>query len=84
MGEDLSGLKVHAASEMGVLIPEQNIVLAMVAVPAEHAQAVADQLVKAGIKGILNYAPINLAVPEGVQVQYIDPVAHLQRMTFYC
>jgi redox-sensing transcriptional repressor len=84
VGEDLSGLRVHAASEMGVLIPEHNIVLAMVAVPAEHAQAVADQLVKAGVKGILNYAPINLAVPDGVQVQYIDPVAHLQRMTFYC
>lgn len=84
VGEDLSGLAVHPTSEMSTLIAEHNIVLAMLAVPAEHAQAVADQLVKAGVKGILNYAPINLAVPEGVQVQYIDPVAHLQRMTFYC
>ena len=32
---------------------------------------------------ILNYAPINLAVPENVHVQYIDPVIHLQRMTYY-
>ena len=38
---------------------------------------------KAGVRGILNYAPINLVVPEGVRVQYIDPVVHLQRMTFY-
>jgi redox-sensing transcriptional repressor len=45
---------------------------------------VADELVKAGVKGILSYAPINVNVPDGVQVQYIDPVVHLQRMTFYC
>jgi redox-sensing transcriptional repressor len=40
-------------------------------------------LVKAGIKAILNYAPISLNVPGGVRVQYIDPVTHLQRMTYY-
>jgi redox-sensing transcriptional repressor len=55
----------------------------MVAIPAAHAQAVADQLIAAGVRGILNYAPINLNVPEDVRVQYIDPVVHLQRMTFY-
>ena len=43
----------------------------------------ADQLVKAGVKAILNYAPISLNVPRGVHVQYIDPVTHLQRMTYY-
>lgn len=84
IGESLGELSVLDAAEMGALIPQHNIVLAMIAVPAEQAQAVADALVQAGIKGILNYAPINLTVPEGVQVQYIDPVAHLQRMTFYC
>jgi redox-sensing transcriptional repressor len=40
-------------------------------------------LVECGIKGILNYAPINISVPPGVQVQYIDPAVHLQRMTYY-
>ncbi len=84
IGEKLGDLSVLDAAEMGTLIPQHHIVLAMIAVPAEQAQAVADALVQAGIKGILNYAPINLTVPEGVQVQYIDPVAHLQRMTFYC
>jgi redox-sensing transcriptional repressor len=55
----------------------------MVAVPAEAAQAVTDELVKAGVRGILTYAPINLTVPETVYVQYIDPVVHLQRITYY-
>lgn len=60
-----------------------GIKIAMLAVPARHAQAVADQLIEAGVTAILNYAPINLAVPDGVRVQYIDPVTHLQQMTYY-
>jgi redox-sensing transcriptional repressor len=55
----------------------------MLAVPTSAAQIVTDLLVKAGIKAILNYAPIHLNVPPGVQIQNIDPVIHLQRMTYY-
>jgi len=55
----------------------------MIAVPAESAQQVADVLIAAGVRAILNYAPINLNVPDNVHVQYIDPVIHLQRMTYY-
>ena len=55
----------------------------MIAVPAEEAQGVADQLVEAGVRAILNYAPITLTVPPGVYVQHVDPVAHLQHMTYY-
>jgi redox-sensing transcriptional repressor len=40
-------------------------------------------LVESGVEAILNYAPINISVPEHVQVQYIDPAAHLQHMTYY-
>jgi redox-sensing transcriptional repressor len=65
------------------LIRQHGITLAMIAVPAEAAQQVADALVAAGVRGLLNYAPINIAVPEGVKVQYIDPVVHLQRITYY-
>ena len=55
----------------------------MLTVPAGVAQEVVDTLVEAGIKAILNYAPVNLAVPQGVRVQYIDPAVHLQNMTYY-
>ena len=64
-------------------IKQNKIKIAMLTVPASSAQEVADQLVKAGIKALLNYAPISLNVPRGVRVQYIDPVTHLQRMTYY-
>ena len=50
---------------------------------AEHAQNVADKLVKAGVIAILNYAPVKLIVPKSVQVQYIDPIIELQHMTYY-
>jgi redox-sensing transcriptional repressor len=40
-------------------------------------------IIASGVKAILNYAPINLNVPPDVHVQYIDPVLHLQRMTYY-
>jgi redox-sensing transcriptional repressor len=64
-------------------IRNAGIQIAMIAVPADKAQEVTDSLVKAGIKAILNYAPINLTVPDDVRVQYIDPSIHLQRMTYY-
>jgi redox-sensing transcriptional repressor len=55
----------------------------MLTVPAASAQEVADKLVQAGVRGILNYAPISINVPNSVKVQHIDPATHLQRMTYY-
>jgi redox-sensing transcriptional repressor len=64
-------------------IQKAGIHVAMITVPPSEAQAVTDQLVKAGVRAILSYAPIVVSVPNGVYVQYIDPVIHLQRMTYY-
>jgi len=64
-------------------IHKAGIKVAMIAVPANEAQDVANMLVKAGVKAILNYAPLSLSVPPDVKVQYIDPTIHLQRMTYY-
>ena len=79
----LDGFQIYDVAQMKDLIRQHGITLAMIAVPAEAAQQVADALVAAGVRGLLNYAPINLSVPEGVKVQYIDPVVHLQRITYY-
>ena len=64
-------------------IKRGGVKVAMIATPSEKAQEVADKLLSAGVKAILNYAPINLTVTDDVRVQYIDPVIHLQRMTYY-
>jgi redox-sensing transcriptional repressor len=75
--------EVQDYANISTTIKEAGIQVAMIAVPAISAQAVADDLIKAGIKAILNYAPININVPEGIHVQHTDPVTHLQRMTYY-
>lgn len=83
IGQKIGKYIVMDAAEMVEKIREAGITVAMLTVPAAAAQEVADQLVKAGVRAILNYAPISLNVPEGVKVQHIDPATHLQRMTYY-
>jgi redox-sensing transcriptional repressor len=83
VGEQLGEFVVKDTSVMIEELQKADIKVAMLTVPATAAQEVTDMLVKAGIKAILNYAPISLNVPEGVYVQHTDPVTHLQRMTYY-
>ncbi len=83
IGGEIDGFVVLDSIRMVGLIRAAGIQIAMMAVPAEAAQEVTDQLVEAGVKAILNYAPISINVPSDVKVQYIDPVVHLQRMTYY-
>jgi redox-sensing transcriptional repressor len=83
IGERAGEFVVRDADEMVQAIREAGIKVAMVCVPASVAQEVTNQLVEAGVEAILNYAPISLAVPEGVRVQYLDPSIGLQRMTYY-
>lgn len=79
----IGNFHIESIDNMQDVIRANQIKIAMLAVPAEHAQGVATKLVDAGVKAILNYAPINISVPSDVQVQYIDPVTHLQHMTYY-
>ncbi len=84
IGQKVNGdLIVHNVKDLSKVIAEQKIKMAIIAVPVQAAQEVADQLIEAGVQAILNYAPITLSAPEYVRVQYIDPVVHLQRMTYY-
>jgi redox-sensing transcriptional repressor len=83
IGTRVGNVIVQNVQRMKEEIQTEEISLAIIAVPPPAAQAVADTLVEAGIKAILNYSPIALSTPTDVQVQYLDPVAHLQHMTFY-
>jgi len=83
IGSRVGNVIVQNVQRMKEEIQAEQIKLAIVAVPPPAAQAVTDTLVEAGIKAILNYSPIALSTPADVQVQYLDPVAHLQHMTFY-
>lgn len=79
----IDNLMVQDVRELGDTIRQREIKVGIIAAPAEEAQAVARTMADAGIKAILNYAPITIMVPAGVRVQYIDPAVGLQRMTYY-
>lgn len=83
VGQLINDLSVYPFEEMVGIIQETGLKIAMIATPADTAQAVADKLIEAGIVAILNYAPIVINVPNGVQIRYIDPGIHLQHMTYY-
>jgi redox-sensing transcriptional repressor len=83
VGTRVNDLEIFSTDVMAEKVKQNKIKVAMLTVPASAAQEVTDQLVKAGVKAILNYAPIHLSVPKDVHVQHIDPATHLQRMTFY-
>lgn len=83
IGQEVDGREVQDIKYLGEVISKQKIKVAIIAVPISAAQEVTDQLVKAGVRAILNYAPITVSVPNYVRVQYIDPVVHLQRMAYY-
>ncbi len=83
IGQKVGDFVVEDTNKMVERIHAAKIKMAMITVPASAAQAVADRLVQAGVKAILNYAPVSINVPNDVHVQHIDPSTHLQRMTYY-
>lgn len=83
IGRQAGAFTIISTETMVEDIQARGIKVAMLTVPASHAQPVAEKLVEAGILAILCYAPTSIEVPEHVRVEYIDPVVHVQHMTFY-
>ena len=83
VGQKAGDYEILDTAKLAEKVKQNKVKIAMLTVPAASAQEMADQLVKAGVRAILNYAPTSLNVPSHVHVQYIDPASHLQRMTYY-
>jgi redox-sensing transcriptional repressor len=83
IGKKIDGMEVRPVSELKETVKRLGIRVAVITVPADHAQEVADALIDAGVRAILNYAPVWLKVPEEVWVRAQDPVVSLQSMTYY-
>ena len=71
------GVRVRGMDEMAKFIPRLKVMLGILTVPNDAAQACADQLVAAGIRGIWNFTAIQLDVPKEVKVQHVDLAASL-------
>ncbi len=82
VGEEIAGLKIEAMGELASVVKRTSAQLAIVAVPASAAQAVADALVAAGVRSILNFAPRLLTVSRGVLVNNVDLAQQLEQLAF--
>jgi redox-sensing transcriptional repressor len=81
-GTVIAGHKVRPMSDLPALVKERNILIGIVAVPASAAQEVADALINAGVKGILNFAPVRLDVHDAVSVMSVDFSLALEQLAF--
>ncbi len=82
IGEKIEGLTVQPLGELASVVRAAGAELGIVTVPAEAAHAVADQLVSAGVRGILNFAPTVLKLPPGVSLVAVDLAAQLEQLAF--
>ncbi|MCK4423697.1 MAG: redox-sensing transcriptional repressor Rex [Candidatus Omnitrophica bacterium] len=71
-GKTLKNIKIKDISQLKSIVKKKNIQIAIAAVPAPAAQKIVNSIVEAGIKAILNFAPVVLTVPEGVKLQNAD------------
>jgi redox-sensing transcriptional repressor len=83
VGREVDGVPVVAGRDMAREIKARGIQIAIVAVPPEAAQAVTEQLVAAGIKAVLNFAPTRLRVGRDVRLKNVDLSIELETLSFY-
>jgi redox-sensing transcriptional repressor len=82
VGESVEGLLVRPLSDLPTAIHQEGAELAILTVPREAAQSVADCLVQSGIRGILNFAPVVLRLPPHVPLVTVDLAIQLEQLTF--
>jgi redox-sensing transcriptional repressor len=83
VGELINGMAVRHIDELSRVATEEPLAIGVIATPASAAQAVADELVAAGVTSILNFAPCVLSVPANVDVRKVDLAIELQILSFH-
>jgi redox-sensing transcriptional repressor len=83
IGQVVAGQKVEPISNLQRIVKDRQVAIGILATPATVAQEVADALVAAGVRSILNFAPAVLTVPEGVSMRKVDLAIELQILSFY-
>ena len=83
VGERVGGLEVRHVDDLPELVRAHDIAIGVIATPATAVQDVADRLVAAGVRSILNFAPATISVPPGVSVRKVDLAVELQILAFY-
>jgi len=82
VGQVVQGLTIQPVEEIAETVREKHVRLGMIVVPAGRAQEAADRLVAAGVEGIVNFAPVTLALPPQVQNVGVDLAIELEQLSF--
>jgi len=82
IGQRIGGLTVRPIEELADVVAATEATIGVITTPAEVAQSVCDRLAAAGVRSILNFAPVTLAAPEGVDVRKVDLSVELQVLAF--
>ena len=81
--ESRSGVPIYDIRELKRIARKERLDIAVIAVPAPHAQPVVEQVIAAGIKAILNFSPGALKVPGDVKLKSVDLTVSLESLSFY-
>ncbi|HSO65057.1 MAG TPA: redox-sensing transcriptional repressor Rex [Ornithinibacter sp.] len=83
VGEEVAEQRVRPMEDLSRLVAEDGLAIGVIATPSEGAQQACDDLVAAGVRSVLNFAPAVLAVPDGVVVRKVDLSTELQILAFH-
>jgi redox-sensing transcriptional repressor len=78
----VSGVKILSINEIETCVKEEKISIGIITTPADSAQSIADKLVAGGIKGILNFAPIKVKVPESITLRNVSITSELDNLAY--
>jgi len=81
-GSRIENVPIHHLDELHSIVEQQGVRIAMIAVPATAAQTVADQLVAAGVVGVVNFAPVTLSLPDSISLVGVDLAIELEQISF--
>jgi redox-sensing transcriptional repressor len=82
VGQEWGSQIILADEELERVLAENGIEIVIVAVPGDAAQSVVDRVVRAGVRAVLNFAPVRLRVPDGVALRNVDMVMEMEGLTF--
>ena len=83
IGRVIDGCRCLPTSELASVVREHAVLLGIITVPVEAAQEAADQLVRAGVRGVLNFTPARLHVPQAIIVEDVDISVSLEKVAFF-
>lgn len=83
INKEIEEVPIYSLDELEKKIKELNVEVAILTVPVHAAQKMADRIVSTGIKGILNFTPSVLSVPNNIRVHYIDLTIEMQNLVYF-